>query len=321
MAALAAIAIPLAERRWRNSASRASLPATRADGAPAALSATRWKYFGDKHATHRARDAMVGSRVCGRAGNRAGAARAGSSRGVSRGRGVRLGALCGRRARGSSTRGASYRNLASEVARRPFSATRPVGDFDYYERMEKFVGEWCLRRESPAATSTRSPTRRLRTARSGCSRGRRSGRTRRCRHRARSTEYKFAENVLSRASGWSRLSLVVEQRAARVRGVPANDSAEQQRVSQLARGSRARDREPRAQHRRRVHHRSAPPPGGCQWPALRGHRFVPVRAATLRQMTLGTLAASTDDPGRCVDADSRDAAHRPSPFDFVPSHR
>ena len=34
---------------------------------------------------------------------------------------------------------ATYRNLASEVARRPFSATRPVGDFDYYERMEKFV--------------------------------------------------------------------------------------------------------------------------------------------------------------------------------------
>jgi hypothetical protein len=33
----------------------------------------------------------------------------------------------------------SYRNLASQVARRPFSATRPVGDFDYYERMEKFV--------------------------------------------------------------------------------------------------------------------------------------------------------------------------------------
>jgi hypothetical protein len=32
----------------------------------------------------------------------------------------------------------SYRTLASEVARRPFSATRPVGDFDYYERMEKF---------------------------------------------------------------------------------------------------------------------------------------------------------------------------------------
>lgn len=39
----------------------------------------------------------------------------------------------GRRAR------ASYRRLASEVARRPFSDTRPVGDFDYYERMEKFT--------------------------------------------------------------------------------------------------------------------------------------------------------------------------------------
>lgn len=33
----------------------------------------------------------------------------------------------------------AYRNLASEVARRPFSVVRPVGDFDYYERMEKFV--------------------------------------------------------------------------------------------------------------------------------------------------------------------------------------
>jgi hypothetical protein len=39
----------------------------------------------------------------------------------------------GRRAR------TSYRNLAGEVARRPFSATRPIGDFDYYERMEKFA--------------------------------------------------------------------------------------------------------------------------------------------------------------------------------------
>ena len=33
----------------------------------------------------------------------------------------------------------TYRNLASQVARAPYSATRPVGDFDYYERMEKFV--------------------------------------------------------------------------------------------------------------------------------------------------------------------------------------
>ena len=39
----------------------------------------------------------------------------------------------GRRAR------ATYRNLASEVARRPFSITRPIGDFEYYERMEKFA--------------------------------------------------------------------------------------------------------------------------------------------------------------------------------------
>ena len=34
---------------------------------------------------------------------------------------------------------AAYRRLASEVARRPFSAARPTGDFEYYERMEKFV--------------------------------------------------------------------------------------------------------------------------------------------------------------------------------------
>jgi hypothetical protein len=39
----------------------------------------------------------------------------------------------GRRAR------AAYRTLASEVARSPFSALRPAGDFEYYERMEKFV--------------------------------------------------------------------------------------------------------------------------------------------------------------------------------------
>ena len=34
---------------------------------------------------------------------------------------------------------AAYRRLASEVARRPFSAVRPTGDFEYYERMEKFA--------------------------------------------------------------------------------------------------------------------------------------------------------------------------------------
>lgn len=39
----------------------------------------------------------------------------------------------GRRARNT------YRLLASEVARRPFSTTRPAGDFEYYERMEQFV--------------------------------------------------------------------------------------------------------------------------------------------------------------------------------------
>ncbi len=39
----------------------------------------------------------------------------------------------GRRAR------KTYRDLASEVARRPFSTHRPVGDFEYYERMEKFT--------------------------------------------------------------------------------------------------------------------------------------------------------------------------------------
>lgn len=32
-----------------------------------------------------------------------------------------------------------YRSLASDVARSPFSASRPVGDFDYYERMEHFA--------------------------------------------------------------------------------------------------------------------------------------------------------------------------------------
>ena len=32
-----------------------------------------------------------------------------------------------------------YRSLASAVARSPFSTSRPVGDFDYYERMEHFA--------------------------------------------------------------------------------------------------------------------------------------------------------------------------------------
>jgi hypothetical protein len=39
----------------------------------------------------------------------------------------------GRRAR------ASYRRLASEVARRRFTDAPPIGNFDYYERMEKYV--------------------------------------------------------------------------------------------------------------------------------------------------------------------------------------
>ena len=39
----------------------------------------------------------------------------------------------GRRARDE------YRQLASDVARRPFSAVRPVGGFEYYETMEKYV--------------------------------------------------------------------------------------------------------------------------------------------------------------------------------------
>ncbi|MCC7060807.1 MAG: hypothetical protein IT508_11310 [Burkholderiaceae bacterium] len=33
----------------------------------------------------------------------------------------------------------SYRTLASAVARAPYSSVRPVGDFDYYERMEHFA--------------------------------------------------------------------------------------------------------------------------------------------------------------------------------------
>lgn len=33
----------------------------------------------------------------------------------------------------------AYRSLAATVARAPFSETRPVGDFDYYERMEHYV--------------------------------------------------------------------------------------------------------------------------------------------------------------------------------------
>ncbi len=33
----------------------------------------------------------------------------------------------------------AYRALAAEVARRPFAGTRPVGNWDYYENLEKFL--------------------------------------------------------------------------------------------------------------------------------------------------------------------------------------
>ena len=55
----------------------------------------------------------------------------------------------------------SYRSLASTVARAPFSDVRPVGDFDYYERMEHFAasgrfdlsaGDGTLRPEEDTAT-------------------------------------------------------------------------------------------------------------------------------------------------------------------------
>lgn len=54
-----------------------------------------------------------------------------------------------------------YRTLASNVARAPFSELRPVGDFDYYERMEHYVasgrfdlsgGAGALRPEEDSAT-------------------------------------------------------------------------------------------------------------------------------------------------------------------------
>lgn len=41
------------------------------------------------------------------------------------------------------SRGA-YRALAADVARAPFSAERPVGDFDYYERMKHFTASGVL---------------------------------------------------------------------------------------------------------------------------------------------------------------------------------
>ena len=135
MVALAAIAIPLAGAAGQRLAR--TLPATRADEAPAAVVGNAWKYFGEKQDTARATPwSILASAIVPGTGQ----AWLGQDRFVAY---LAVEAYAWARYAADAREGrearVSYRNLASEVARRPFSATRPVGDFDYYERMEHFA--------------------------------------------------------------------------------------------------------------------------------------------------------------------------------------
>jgi len=135
MAALAAIAIPLAGAAGQRLAR--TLPATRADEAPAAVVGNAWKYFGEKQDTARATPwSILASAIVPGTGQ----AWLGQDRFVAY---LAVEAYAWARYAADAREGrdarVSYRNLASEVARRPFSVTRPVGDFDYYERMEHFA--------------------------------------------------------------------------------------------------------------------------------------------------------------------------------------
>jgi len=135
MVALAAIAIPLAGAAGQRLAR--TLPATRADEAPAAVVGNAWKYFGEKQDTARATPwSILASAIVPGTGQ----AWLGQDRFVAY---LAVEAYAWARYAADAREGrdarVSYRNLASEVARRPFSVTRPVGDFDYYERMEHFA--------------------------------------------------------------------------------------------------------------------------------------------------------------------------------------
>ncbi len=135
LVAIAAIAIPLASISGQRLAR--TFPATRADEAPAAVFGSAWKYFGEKKDTARATPwSILASAIVPGTGQ----AWLGQDRFVAY---LAVEAYAWARYAADAREGrqarSSYRNLASEVARRPFSTTRPVGDFDYYERMEHFA--------------------------------------------------------------------------------------------------------------------------------------------------------------------------------------
>ena len=135
LVAIAAIAIPLASISGQRLAR--TFPATRADEAPAAVFGSAWKNFGEKKDTARATPwSILASAIVPGTGQ----AWLGQDRFVAY---LAVEAYAWARYAADAREGrqarSSYRNLASEVARRPFSATRPVGDFDYYERMEHFA--------------------------------------------------------------------------------------------------------------------------------------------------------------------------------------
>lgn len=113
------------------------LPVTRGFDAPTGIFGDRSKYFGEKTDTARATpwSVLASAIVPGTGQAWLGQDRFVAYLAVEAYAWARYAADAreGRRAR------ASYRNLASEVARRPFSTTRPVGDFEYYERMEHFA--------------------------------------------------------------------------------------------------------------------------------------------------------------------------------------
>lgn len=137
IAALAAIAIPLADAYGQRLSNARTLPRMRGDAAPVVVVGNAWRYFGEKKDTARATPwSVLASAIVPGTGQ----AWLGQDRFVAY---LAVEAYAWARyiadAREGRQARASYRDLASEVARRPFSPTRPVGGWDYYERMEHFA--------------------------------------------------------------------------------------------------------------------------------------------------------------------------------------
>jgi hypothetical protein len=137
LAVLAAIVIPLARTSGQRLANTRTLPVTRAGEAPTAVIPNARQYFGVKKDTARATPwSVLASAIVPGTGQ----AWLGQDRFVAY---LAVEAYAWARYAADAREGrharTSYRSLASEVARRPFSATRPVGDFEYYERMEHFA--------------------------------------------------------------------------------------------------------------------------------------------------------------------------------------